>query len=514
MAHDSIRKCGDSMIRPRPSCIKFLIGIVLLLTFAGTACAAPTVIFFNTTGTTTWTVPAGVTAVDYLVVAGGGGGGYNGGGGGGAGGFTTGTFTSVSGAVTVTVGAGGAGSTNGNTPGQNGANSVFGSSTALGGGGGGSGNSRNGLPGGSGGGATATGTPGAGTPGQGNNGGSGDTPGASGKFWGGGGGGAGTVGGNGVRNVNGGAGGSGTASSIAGVSLTYAGGGGGGADSGTGGIGGTGGGGNGGVGANPGSNGLPNTGGGGGGGGAPTGSGGSGGSGIVIIRYILPEVTNVTPASGPLEGGTNVTITGSGFTGVTAVRFGSIPAASYTFVSDSTILATSPPNATAGVVDVTVTTPYGTSVAGEFAKFTYSADMFQIDVNGTISNWALEIGENVDATNLTIWVQSTGPWEVSVYDALNEGKPAGTAGHMAEYDGSSYNSSGRMLTNSVHLKDAGAPSYLTLTGVQQHYLSDVATPVEGTIYPVMVKQEIEYEDLRLSPPSFYQVIVTFIGSTL
>lgn len=500
------------MIRPRPSCIQYFIGFVLLLTFAGTACAAPTVIFFNTTGTTSWTVPSGVTAVDYLVVAGGGGGGYYGGGGG-AGGVITGALTPVSGSVTVMVGAGGAGSTNPNTRGQNGGNSVFGSFIAIGGGGGGSSNNISGSNGGSGGGAAAIATPGSGTPGQGHNGGSGDTPGGSGNLFGGGGGGAGAAGGNGVRGSSGGAGGTGIVSTITGVSLTYAGGSGGGARSGTGGTGGTGGGGAGGVGANPGINGTPNTGGGGGGGGENM-RGGSGGSGIVIIRYILPEVTSVTPSQGPIEGGTNVTIAGSGFLGVTAVRFGSTPAASYTYVSDSTILAISPPSATAGTVNVTVTTPYGMSVAGEGAKFTYSTDMIQIDVNGTISNWALSIGENVDSTNLTIRVQSNGPWQVSVYDALNNGKPAGTEGHMAEYVGSSYNSSGRMLINPVHLKDAGASSYLTLAGVQQHYLSGVATQTEGTIYPVMVKQAIEYEDLRLYPPSFYQVIVTFIGSTL
>jgi len=215
-----------------------------------------------------------------------------------------------------------------------------------------------------------------------------------------------------------------------------------------------------------------------------------------------------------LEGGTNVTITGSGFSGVTTVRFGSIPASSYTFVSDSTILATSPPSPTAGTVNVTVTTPYGTSLAVAGSQFTYSAAQLQIDVNGTISNWALEIGENIDATNLTLGVISSHGWSVSVYDALDLGKPAGTAGHMTEFDGSSYNLSGRMLSSPVQLKDVNATVYITLSGVQQHYLSGVATPVQGTIHPIVVKQDIEYEDLRLSPPSVYQIIVTFIGTTL
>ena len=43
------------------------------------------------TSSTTWTAPAGVTSIDYLVVAGGGGGGANYGGGGGGGGFRIGS---------------------------------------------------------------------------------------------------------------------------------------------------------------------------------------------------------------------------------------------------------------------------------------------------------------------------------------------------------------------------------------------------------------------------------------
>lgn len=65
------------------------------------------------------------TSVEYLVVAGGGGGGRDNAGGGGAGGFRTATGFAVSAgsAITVTVGAGGVGSTG--AMGNNGSNSVF-----------------------------------------------------------------------------------------------------------------------------------------------------------------------------------------------------------------------------------------------------------------------------------------------------------------------------------------------------------------------------------------------------
>src|SRR5215813_2109500 len=71
-----------------------------------------------------------------------------------------------------------------------------------------------------------------------------------------------------------------------------------------------------------------------------------------------PTITNVNPNTGPTSGGTSVTITGTNFSGVTAVRFGSNAAGSFTVDSDATqITATSP--AGMGTVDVTVTNEHG-----------------------------------------------------------------------------------------------------------------------------------------------------------
>jgi hypothetical protein len=82
-----------------------------------------------------------------------------------------------------------------------------------------------------------------------------------------------------------------------------------------------------------------------------------------------PAVSGVSPEGGPASGGTPVTVTGSGFTGATAVTFGATAAASFTFKADTQLTATSP--AGAGVVDVTVTTPTGTSGASPADQFTY-----------------------------------------------------------------------------------------------------------------------------------------------
>ena len=82
-----------------------------------------------------------------------------------------------------------------------------------------------------------------------------------------------------------------------------------------------------------------------------------------------PAVTAISPNSGVPSGGTTVTITGSNFSGVTAVRFGSTTATSVMVNSVTQITATSP--AGSGTVDVTVTAPGGTSPTSSADKFSF-----------------------------------------------------------------------------------------------------------------------------------------------
>jgi hypothetical protein len=85
-----------------------------------------------------------------------------------------------------------------------------------------------------------------------------------------------------------------------------------------------------------------------------------------------PAVTGVSPAAGPADGGTTVTVTGSGFTNATAVTFGSTAAASFTVDSDTQITATAPAGSP-GPADITVTTADGTSTTSPADQFTFVA---------------------------------------------------------------------------------------------------------------------------------------------
>ncbi|TMD03065.1 MAG: hypothetical protein E6J01_17120, partial [Chloroflexi bacterium] len=94
-----------------------------------------------------------------------------------------------------------------------------------------------------------------------------------------------------------------------------------------------------------------------------------------VILPSGPVVTGVSPTSGTTGGGTTVTITGTGFTGATAVKFGTVAAASFTVNSDSSITAVSPAEASA-TVDVTVTTANGTSAASAADQFTFTGGAY------------------------------------------------------------------------------------------------------------------------------------------
>ena len=108
----------------------------------------------------------------------------------------------------------------------------------------------------------------------------------------------------------------------------------------------------------------------------------------------LPSVTGVSPVSGTTVGGNTVTINGIGLGRAAAVRFGGVPG---TIISDSDtrITVTSPPRTVtaamtvttavvtggpgrqitgtgAGTVDITVTTPFGTSKTTAADRFTYT----------------------------------------------------------------------------------------------------------------------------------------------
>ena len=84
----------------------------------------------------------------------------------------------------------------------------------------------------------------------------------------------------------------------------------------------------------------------------------------------VPSITALSPQTGPRAGGTVVTLTGTGLTRASAVRFGAATATNLVRVSPTTLRVTTPAHAT-GPVDVAVTTPGGTSAATSATRYAY-----------------------------------------------------------------------------------------------------------------------------------------------
>lgn len=146
-----------------------------------------------------------------------------------------------------------------------------------------------------------------------------------------------------------------------------------------------------------------------------------------------PTVSSILPASGSTVGGTTVTITGCGFTGATAVKFGAAAATSFSFVSDSQVTAVSPAEA-AGTVDVTVTTLVGTSAASAGDKFQFRPP--------------------------TVYTSRS---PLRVLDTRNSGGPLGPGGSLnLQLGGVSVPANATSVILNVTVTNTTASSYLTL----------------------------------------------------
>ncbi|MGE3610425.1 MAG: IPT/TIG domain-containing protein [Bacteriovoracaceae bacterium] len=107
---------------------------------------------------------------------------------------------------------------------------------------------------------------------------------------------------------------------------------------------------------------------------------------------IAPTVTSVTPSSGPVAGGTTVTIRGSGYYSGASVTFNGSACSSVTYVDPTTLTCVTPANA-AGVVTVAVTN--ADSQTGSNTAFTYR-------VAPTVINISPSIGSLSGGTTITV----------------------------------------------------------------------------------------------------------------
>lgn len=111
-----------------------------------------------------------------------------------------------------------------------------------------------------------------------------------------------------------------------------------------------------------------------------------------LYAYGPPSVTGVLPESGAAAGGNSVTVYGTGFVADSSVQFGTAPATRVTVVSGTVLTAVAP--AGEGPVDVTVTTPAGTSATSTADKYIFGPP--------TVTSVSPDTGPTSGGTTVTI----------------------------------------------------------------------------------------------------------------
>jgi hypothetical protein len=145
-----------------------------------------------------------------------------------------------------------------------------------------------------------------------------------------------------------------------------------------------------------------------------------------------PTITSLSPSVGAEAGGIGVVITGTGFTNVSAVTFGSNNATSFTVNSSTRITANFP--AGVGNTFVKVTTPGGTSAENASSAFSYtsatSVTSISPNTGSTLGGTVVEISGTNFTSSSTVVFGSTAATDVSYNSTtgkLTATSPAGTS---------------------------------------------------------------------------------------
>jgi hypothetical protein len=196
---------------------------------------------------------------------------------------------------------------------------------------------------------------------------------------------------------------------------------------------------------------------------------------LSIVTPPVPSITGLSPNQGLLTGGTTVSITGTGFTGVTAVTFGSTAATNLKFINTTSLSATAPAVSTAGTVDITVTTPNGTSAISSTDQFIYLTGVSAPTVTGVSPNRGLLAG----GTTVTI----TGTGFIGV-TAVTFGNTSATNLQFINTTSLSVTAPAVSTTGTVDIR-VTTPSVISTTSSadQFMYVTGVSAPIITKVTP-------------------------------
>jgi hypothetical protein len=154
-----------------------------------------------------------------------------------------------------------------------------------------------------------------------------------------------------------------------------------------------------------------------------------------------PTITAVTPSNGPLSGGTEVTIEGTHLGGAYEVDFGGTPSTQVTPMSATEVRAISPAAALAARVDITVTTPDGTSAPSSADTFAYGSPPPPLATTLTLSAGASPAFAGREVTFTAAVAPTDGGGSVAFYADGSATPLAGCAARLMSLSGSTYQAS-------------------------------------------------------------------------
>jgi len=199
-----------------------------------------------------------------------------------------------------------------------------------------------------------------------------------------------------------------------------------------------------------------------------------------FTTLVAPTITGISPTSGSTAGGTSVTITGTYFTGVTAVKFGSTNASSFTVNSTNSITATSPAGS-AGAVDITVTTAGGTSATSASDQFTYVAPPTATTSAATsISSAGATLRGSVNANN-SITAVTFEYGLTTIYGTTVTATQSPITGSAATAVSTAI--SGLLPNTTYHFRVNGVNTVGTTNGLDQTFTTSVAAPTITGVLP-------------------------------
>jgi hypothetical protein len=188
---------------------------------------------------------------------------------------------------------------------------------------------------------------------------------------------------------------------------------------------------------------------------------------FTVATTTCPTITSFTPTSGPV--GTSVVITGTNFTGATAVTFNGVAATTFTVNSATQITATVPATATTGPIRVTAPGGTGSSLtnftiaAPTITSFTPTFGPVGTSVKITGTNFTGATAVTFNNVTATFTVNSVTQITATVPATATTGKikvttPGGSVTSTADFVVSTVHSRSVTLTLKRHLVAKGVVS--------------------------------------------------------